>query len=106
MRYMTGVYRVWLQALFFTLVLVSAPATLLADTDEPQVPVPQVDINTADAETLALALDGVGVARAMEIVAWREENGPFTTVEQLQEVSGIGPATLERNRERIIVDSP
>lgn len=106
MRYMTGVYRAWVQALLFTFVLVSAPASLLADTDEPQVPVPQVDINTADAETLALALDGVGVARAMDIIAWREQHGPFTSVDQLQEVSGIGPATLERNRERIIVESP
>jgi len=63
----------------------------------------QVNINTADAETLALALDGVGMTRAMDIIAYREQNGDFETVEQLQEVSGIGPATLERNRERILL---
>ena len=103
---LTANYRAWLQALLFVCAMVGAPAALMADTEEPQVPVPQVDINTADAETLALALDGVGVARAMEIIAWREENGPFASADQLQEVRGIGPATVERNRERILVDSP
>jgi len=63
----------------------------------------QVNINTADAETLALALDGVGVTRALDIIAYREEHGDFETIEQLQEVSGIGPATLERNRMRILL---
>lgn len=63
----------------------------------------RVNINTADAETLALALDGVGMSRAMDIIAYREENGAFESVEQLQEVSGIGPATLERNRSRILL---
>jgi competence protein ComEA len=63
----------------------------------------QVNINTADAETLALALDGVGMTRAMDIIAYREQNGEFETIEQLQEVNGIGPATLERNRERILL---
>lgn len=63
----------------------------------------RVNINTADAETLALALEGVGMTRAMDIIAYREENGDFETVEQLQEVNGIGPATLERNRSRILL---
>lgn len=63
----------------------------------------QVDINTADAETLALALDGVGMAKAHDIIAYREQNGEFKTVDDLQKVSGIGKATLERNRSRILV---
>ncbi len=66
----------------------------------------RVNINTADAETLALALDGVGMTRAMDIIAYREKNGEFETVEQLQEVTGIGPATLERNRSRILLSDP
>lgn len=66
-----------------------------------------VNINTADAEALALALDGVGMSRARDIIAYREEHGDFTTIEQLTEVRGIGAATLERNRHRIIlVDLP
>jgi competence protein ComEA len=62
----------------------------------------QVDINTADAETLAMALDGIGLAKAREIVAYREQNGEFKTIEDLEEVRGIGPATIARNRDRII----
>lgn len=65
----------------------------------------QVDINSADAETLALALDGIGMAKAMEIIAHRDENGAFTSIEQLAEVRGIGPATIERNRDRIVMET-
>ncbi len=63
----------------------------------------QVDINTADAETLALALDGIGLAKAREIVAFREQNGEFKSIEDLEQVRGIGPATIARNRDRIVV---
>lgn len=63
----------------------------------------QVDINSADAATLALALDGVGMAKAQDIIAYREQNGDFKTVDDLQKVRGIGKATLERNRSRILV---
>lgn len=78
--------------------------TLAQESGVEPIPSHQVDINTADADELALALDGVGRTRAEAIVAWREENGRFERVEDLQEVSGIGPATLERNRERLRVD--
>ena len=62
-----------------------------------------VDINTADAETLARMLQGVGMVKAQDIVAYRETYGDFKSVEELLEVKGIGPATLERNRHRIVV---
>ena len=65
----------------------------------------QVNINTADAETLALALDGVGMAKAQDIIAHREQNGAFKTVDELQNVRGIGKATLERNRDRILIET-
>mgnify|MGYP001822859095 CR=1 FL=1 len=63
----------------------------------------KVDINQADAATLAQALDGVGMVKAQEIVAYREQFGNFRSIDQLAEVSGIGPATIERNRDRILV---
>ena len=65
----------------------------------------QVNINTADADTLALALDGVGMTRALDIIAYREEHGAFEQVDHLERVRGIGKATLERNRHKIRLSS-
>lgn len=63
-----------------------------------------VNINKADAETLAAVLVGVGHSRAEDIIRYREQYGPFTTVEQLAEVKGIGNSTLEKNRAAIKLD--
>ncbi|OCQ52546.1 ComE operon protein 1 [Photorhabdus australis subsp. thailandensis] len=60
-----------------------------------------VNINTASAEELAKALSGIGVKKAQGIVEYREKHGAFTTVEQLQEVQGIGPVFIERNRSKL-----
>lgn len=62
-----------------------------------------VNINTADAETLAAELQGVGMARARAIVEYRESRGPFARPEDLLEVSGVGPAILEQNAANIRV---
>ena len=69
-------------------------------------PVPaneQVNINEADAETLADVLQGVGQSRAKAIVEYREQNGPFDSLDELAEVNGVGEATIELNRERIVL---
>jgi competence protein ComEA len=63
-----------------------------------------VNINTADAPALAAGLTGVGPSRAEDIVRYREAFGPFTTVEQLAEVKGVGQSTLEKNRARITLE--
>jgi competence protein ComEA len=57
-----------------------------------------VDINAADAVALE-ALPGVGPSIAQAIVEWREANGPFASVDELEDVPGIGPATLDEIRE-------
>ena len=62
-----------------------------------------VDVNTADAETIARVLDGVGLTKAQAIVRYREENGRFTDAYDLTQVRGIGDATVARNEERIAV---
>ena len=64
-----------------------------------------VDINTADAATLASAIKGVGEKKAETIVAYRETHGPFTRVEDLSNVKGIGPGTVEKNRQNLEVGS-
>lgn len=63
----------------------------------------QVNINTADAATLAKSLNGIGMAKAEAIVAHREEYGPFASADELENIKGIGPSTVERNRDVITV---
>lgn len=64
----------------------------------------QVNLNAADAETLRRDLFGIGAAKAKAIIAYRESNGPFTAVDELLEVKGIGKALLEKNRDRLVVN--
>jgi len=61
-----------------------------------------VNINTADEAALE-TLNGVGPVLGAAIIAYRTEHGPFTSVDQLDEVSGIGPATLENLRSQVTV---
>jgi len=62
----------------------------------------RVNINTADAVALE-SLPGVGPAIASRIVAWRDENGPFRSVDELSAVSGIGEKTLDGLRDQATV---
>lgn len=64
----------------------------------------KVDLNKADAATLQRDLVGIGEAKAQEIVAYRDMNGPFAAVDELLEVKGIGKAILDKNRERLVVN--
>lgn len=61
----------------------------------------KINVNTASADALAEILTGIGPKKAEAIVAYREANGPFKVVDDLLQVKGIGPATLEKNRDRI-----
>ena len=62
-----------------------------------------VNINTADAASLAANLTGVGPAKAQAIVEYRKANGAFKSAEELAMVKGIGLKTVEKNRDRIEV---
>ena len=64
-----------------------------------------VDINKADANTIAQELNGVGATRAEAIVAYREQHGPYQTVDDLLKVKGIGKAIVEKNRDAIVLSS-
>lgn len=63
-----------------------------------------VNINTADADTLAAELMGIGPALAAAIVSDRQSNGRFPTPESLTRVRGIGSHIIEINRDNILVD--
>jgi competence protein ComEA len=61
-----------------------------------------VNLNSATAEELE-TLPGIGEVLAATIVQYREEHGPFTSVDQLVDVSGIGEVTLEELRDLVTV---
>ncbi len=62
----------------------------------------KIDINTADTSVFE-TLPGIGEVKAGAIVRYRESNGAFTEVEQLLDVSGIGPATFDAIRDLVEV---
>lgn len=72
----------------------------------PKVQSEKVDLNQADASTLQRELSGIGEAKAKAkaIVAYRESNGSFASVDELLEVKGIGKAILDKNREKLEVN--
>ncbi|POT58390.1 hypothetical protein C3432_10900 [Citrobacter amalonaticus] len=57
----------------------------------------RVSINSASAEELARAMNGVGLKKAQAIVSYRQEYGPFKTVDDLKQVPGMGSSLVERN---------
>ena len=61
-----------------------------------------INVNTATATELE-ALSGIGEVLAATIIEYRTTNGPFTAVDDLLDVSGIGPATLDEIRDQITV---
>ena len=65
--------------------------------------VQMLDMNSADDTAIAAALYGIGLTKAQKIVAYREMFGSFHSLEEMAEVKGIGAATIEKNRQRIIV---
>ena len=65
-----------------------------------------VNVNTADAATLAAELTGVGPALAAAIISDREANGAFPNAEALMRVKGIGERIIELNRANILVSDP
>lgn len=94
----------WLKLVFVAVCLTLSSIAFAAD--DPQQASQQVvllDINTADAASIAAALDGIGLVKAQEIVAYREMFGKFESVDELAEVKGIGAATLEKIRHKIAI---
>ena len=83
-----------IQSLLFALLFAIATPAVSAES---------VNINTASVEQLT-ALDGIGEVKARAIVEHRDANGRFRSVDQLEDVKGVGPKTVEKNRDRIRID--
>ena len=64
-----------------------------------------VNINTATAESLATNIQGVGLKKAEAIIAYRQANGPFKTIDELAKVKGIGKKLLLKNKENLLISS-
>lgn len=112
--------RFWAACALVFALLVYAGVRFIPPTPPPRLPLEAVDIpavvvpiefvvqgkinlNRASAEELQ-KLPGVGPVLAARIVAFREEHGPFRSVDDLTLVSGIGPKTLDGFRDQVTVD--
>jgi len=62
-----------------------------------------VNVNSASAEEIAASLQGIGLNQAAAIVAYREQNGPFTSPDELTQVKGIGAKTVAKNKADILL---
>jgi competence protein ComEA len=76
----------------------------MADDVPSDFAVTTVNINEADAKTLSKMLDGVGMRKAQDIIAYREKNGRFFLAEELSAVKGIGRTTVSKNEKKIVVN--
>ncbi|MBF6026981.1 helix-hairpin-helix domain-containing protein [Pseudomonas sp. P115] len=106
----------YLTSLIFAFLTTLSVTATAAPSIKPEAPTPisaqmskneqsaKVNLNAADAETLRRDLFGIGAAKAKAIIAYRESNGPFTAVDELLEVKGIGKALLEKNRDRLALN--
>ena len=64
----------------------------------------KINLNTANAETLRRELAGIGVAKAQAIIAHRDANGAFSSVDEMLEVNGIGKTLLDRNLDKLTIE--
>ncbi|HEX7034729.1 MAG TPA: ComEA family DNA-binding protein [Pseudomonadales bacterium] len=88
---------IWRTALAAALLVLSSTALAVDEIEK-------VNINTADATTLARVLKGVGQSRAEAIVQYREEHGEFVDIYELANVKGIAERTVEMNADRIVLE--
>ena len=63
----------------------------------------KININTASKEVLMSEIKGVGEKRAEAIIAYREQNGPFKSVDELAKVTGVGQSILDANKDSLSV---
>lgn len=88
-------FRVFVSRTLLVISLFFTPLALFAATP--------LDINTATAKQFEAVMSGVGAKKAEAIIAYRDANGHFESVDQLTNVKGIGDALLARNRDLIQV---
>jgi competence protein ComEA len=83
-----------------TITSIAALAALIVSSISMAAP---VNINSASAEEIAQALNGIGLSKAQAIVEYRETNGLFNQADEIVYVQGIGDSTYQKNRDDIQV---
>lgn len=104
-NYLSAVLFAVLASASLTLSAAEAGKTVPLKTESVQVAeVAKVNLNSADAATLQRELSGIGEVKAKAIVAYRDTNGDFASVDELLEVKGIGESILEKNRDKLSIN--
>ena len=85
-----------LHTLLFTLILLISSSAMSA-----QAPDEKININTANAEQISTSMTGIGESKAKAIVEYRKTHGNFKSIQELENVDGIGMKTVERNKDKI-----
>ncbi len=85
-----------LHTLFFTLILLISSSAMSA-----QAPAEKININTANAEQISTSMTGIGENKAKAIVEYRKTHGNFKSIQELENVDGIGLKTVEKNKDKI-----
>ena len=92
----------------FFLLLIVNPAVAgekkdqVAPENETVASMQKININQADAKTL-ITLKGIGKDRALKIIEYRENNGPFQKIDDIMKVKGIGRKVFDQNKDVISV---
>jgi competence protein ComEA len=81
--------------IFLTLIL------MFSSVMSVQAQAEKVNINTASAEQIATTMTGIGDSKAKAIVQYRKTNGKFKSLQDLENVDGIGTKTVEKNKDKI-----
>ncbi len=61
----------------------------------------KVNINSASAQQIATAMTGIGESKAKAIVDYRKSHGKFKSIQDLENVDGIGSKTVAKNKDKI-----
>ncbi len=64
-----------------------------------------VNINKASAQEISESLTGIGSKKAAAIIAYRKENGPFASIDDLSKVKGIGEKTIVKNKDNLLLNT-
>ena len=82
--------------LFLTLILLFSTSVMSAQSS-----IEKININTANAEQIATTMSGIGDNKAKAIVEYRNSHGKFKSLDDLENVDGVGLKTVEKNKDKI-----